>query len=199
MVEPEASTPGAREAEFAGRQEAADKLGEVVLVKAPEASQYRTYVAAAQYANNKFLAKTGTPVKAPIVAGSTSGIIPLITRDGDVWAKFANGILTTKDPDVIAWCEEHPSVCRDANDPRTPGWATLKEFQTVKSTRDASLEGGIDVDKLAFPDLGKFEEALAASSSGDAGNTLVEAAKTNQDKVEGIDAERAEHPERLAP
>ncbi len=196
---PEATKPDAREAEYAGRQEASDKLGEATVVAAPEADEYRTYVAAAKYANNKFLAKAGMPVKAPVVAGATSGIVPLITRDGDVWVKFANAVLTTKDPDIIAWCEAHKSVCRDASDPRTPGWATLQEFQTVKSTRDASLDGSIDVDALAFPDLSNFEGALAASASGEAGQSKVAEALNDAEKVKATDSERAEHPERLRP
>lgn len=163
----------------------------------PEAKEYRTFVAAEEHHNTRFLAQAGTPVKAPVLAGSTSGIIPLITREGDIFAEFTSGVLVTKVPEVITWCEAHPQVCRDATDPRTPSWATLKAMQVSKANREAALGREIDVDAMAFPELPGIDGAVP--SGGDVGTQAVASALNTQEKLEKVESERAADTERLKP
>ncbi len=184
------------------RQGASEDLQSKDTIAAPEAEAYKTFVSSEEFHNTRFLAKAGVAVKAPILAGSTSGIVPLVTRDGDLFAEFHSGVLVTKVPEVIVWCEEHPSVCRDATDPRTPGWATLKAMQTSKANREAALGREIDVDAMAFPPVpGDAPVAVAAvPAGGDVGTQAVATALNTQSKLEEVETERAEGAEeRLKP
>ena len=189
------------QAEVANRRiEASARLQEEQTIEAPQASESRTFVSAEEYNNTRFLAREGKVVKAPIVAGSTSGIVPLITRTDDLFAEFTAGVLVTKVPEVIAWCKAHPQVCRDATDPRTPGWATLKAMQAPKANREAALGKEIDVDAMAFPELSGVDGAVAAvPSGGDVGTQAVAAALNTKEKLEQVESERAEDTERLKP
>jgi len=182
------------------RKEASAQLAEGKPIEAPNADEYRTFVAAEEYHNTRFLAHPGEAVKAPIVAGNTSGVVPLITRIGDLFAEFNSGVLVTKVTEVIAWCEAHPQVCRDATDPRTPGWATLKAMQVSKANREAALGREIDVDAMAFPEIPGVAAAVAAvPSGGDVGNEAVASALNTQEKLAKVEAERATDTERIAP
>ncbi len=107
----------------------------------------RSFVAPA-HPNGKFLVRQGKLIQAPSPEGPRD-----IRREGDVWAKFTSGVLVTDDPDVIAWCEKHPELCRDAFDPETEVWAALIEAQRETATRGASLPPSLDVSKLLRGDL----------------------------------------------
>lgn len=80
------------------------------------------------------------------------------------WAVFAGGVLTTDDPDIIKWCEEHDgfhrdgngalitAVCMDANDTRTAGWFNLRKGQLNLADREPSFEPGTHVGAMLFPE-----------------------------------------------
>jgi len=110
---------------------------------------YRTFIAPIEK-NTRFLAKAGE------VVWFRDQTAPLgrrdISREGDVTVQFTNGILTTKDPDIIEWCEANPDICRDAADPRTKVWADLKERQIATASREPLLERSLDVDELVYGD-----------------------------------------------
>jgi hypothetical protein len=152
-----------------GRQEAAEQLKTTeVAVEAPEGMV--AFVAAAEHANSDYLVEAGKLVKAPFTAGTTPGMIPIVKRDGDVWAKFTSGVLTTDDPKVIKWCDEHPTICRRSDDPTTKSWATLKELQARKSNREQLLDTSeMDADEAFPPNLvnNLREQAAKPGSSGD--------------------------------
>lgn len=175
------------------RQGASEDLQSKDTIAAPEAEAYKTFVSAEEFHNTRFLAHPGEAVRAPILAGSTSGIVPLITREGDLFAEFHSGVLVTKVPEVIAWCQKHPSVCRDATDPRTPGWATLKAMQASKANREAALGQEINVDAMAFPDIPGADPAAVAAvpAGGDVGQQAVASALNTQEKLERVETERA--------
>ena len=132
------------------------------------------YVAAEEYANSRYLVADGDPVKAPIAAGGTVGIIPLIRRDGDVWAKFVNKVLVTDDPAVIKWCDAHTKICRRTDDPMTKSWATMKSLQARRANRERLLDTSeMDADE-AFPSGlvgGNLQEQVA--KPGSAGSDAV--------------------------
>jgi hypothetical protein len=142
------------------------------------------YVSAEEYANSRHLITPGTPIKAPIAAGGTVGIIPLIRRDGDIWARFVNSILVTDEPDVIAWCDAHTKICRRSSDPMTKSWATVKGLQARKANRDRILDSSeMDADE-AFPPgiVGRLQEQ--AAKPGSTGAKLVEDAETTKGSIE---------------
>jgi hypothetical protein len=107
----------------------------------------RVFVAPA-YPNMRVLVKQGKLIQAPSPDGPRD-----IRREGDVWAKFVGGILVTDDPDVIAWCEAHHDVCRDAYDPKTEVWVALVQAQRETATSEAKLPPGLDVEKLLEGDI----------------------------------------------
>ncbi len=139
------------------------------------------YVASDEFANSRFLVKAGEYTKAAPAAGSTSGIVPLVNRVGDVWAIFTAGILVTDDPLVIAWCEDHPTRCRRSDDPMTKSWATLKALSTDKANRERLVPADeIDAD-AAFPPHA-LDTALAAQAAreGSAGAEQVKNAEISR-------------------
>jgi hypothetical protein len=121
--------------------------------------------------NTEFLAVPGKMVQFPD-KDSPSGTRDA-RRDGDVWVKFTNGVLCTKDPVQIAWCEKNPEVCRDANDPRTKAWAILKEGQVATASREATTDPRLNIDELI--DGAGAAAAAAASASR---STLIDTAET---------------------
>ena len=139
------------------------------------------YVASDEFANSRFLVKAGEYSKTAPVAGSTSGIIPLVNRIGDIWAVFTAGILVTDDPLVIQWCEDHPTKCRRSDDPMTKSWATLKALSTDKANRERLVPTDeIDAD-AAFPPHA-LDNALAAQAAkeGSAGAEQVRNAEISR-------------------
>jgi hypothetical protein len=76
----------------------------------------------------------------------TSRETPGEPEKSDKWAVFRGGILVTDDPEIIAWCQEHDTICRDANAPGTEFWFNVKRAQIPLANQDPSLDQGIDVD-----------------------------------------------------
>ena len=183
-----------------GRQDAADKLAQENLPPSDVQEQgYRTFVAAKEFENSKFLAVAGVPVKMPPHPGMSPGITPYSQRDGDKFVKFSGGVLVTNDYDIIEWCENHKKVCRDAQDPRTQGWVTMKEMQTDVASRDAVLPTDVDVDAMAFPEDSNIPptQELERGVDNTSGKLLVDAAQISQKTIEEKEKERAADPSHL--
>ncbi len=165
------------------------------------AQGYRTFVAAKQFENHKFLVVVGTNIVAAPHAGTPIGVQPIVRREGDVWARFTNGVLVTNEDKVISWCEEHPKMCRDAADPRTGPWATLKEMQTQTPSREVTLENSFDVDAAIFPDIPEEQEAFAraASAASESGDKKITEALSATQKQVSVDTQRASDRGRVEP
>jgi len=109
-------------------------------------TEKRVFVSPEQL-NSEFLVVAGELVTAG--ANAFSGGLPIaMRRDGDVFAKFTNGILATDDPDIIAWCEANPDICRDAADPQTEAWAMLKDMQLETSSKESTLPRNANIDAM---------------------------------------------------
>jgi len=158
--------------------------------ESPELRGFRAFVSTAAHANTKILVnpKGAKVVNAAPVAGAPLGLIPSIRRDGDIFANFTEGVLVTKDPQVIAWCEANPSICRDASDPRTRMWVSMKNMQTQTPSRDVTLDPTIDVDAELFPEGFDLTPREADASGDDA----VAAALSSRDSAAAVDAKEAE-------
>ncbi len=141
------------------------------------------YVAAEEHANSRWLVVPGKAIAAPITAGGTPGMIPLVRREGDVWAKFINGVMVTDNADVIEWCKNHTKICRRSDDPMTKSWATLKSLQARRANRERLLDSSeMDADE-AFPAgmIGSLQEQ--AAKSGSPGAAAVESAETTKESI----------------
>ena len=106
---------------------------------------------------------TGTKVK--YVAGSAAPAGVENRRLGDVWVRFSGGIVVI-DPEhdedaneKIAWALNHPEICRDAMDPATEVWASMKSAQQQTSKAEPSLPENLDVDAVLRGDLSGFNES----------------------------------------
>lgn len=166
-----------------GRQAASEQLGEEKIDVTVEEGQV-AYVAAAEHSNSAHLVEAGTLVKTALAPGNTSGIVPLVTREGDVWAKFINGVLVTDDSKVIAWCDEHTKICRRTTDPATKGWATLKDLSARKANREQLIDPSEMNADDTFP-VGMVDNLRAeAAKAGSPGSDLVEAAETSRQSIE---------------
>lgn len=117
--------------------------------------------------NEKFLIKPGK-----IVKGDTQAEPGMRERIGDVWARFTNGVISTRDEDVIEWCEAHcgsrerflayhsrhntnprldsapMGMLRDIHTKGVEAWAEMKVQQIPLKHRAATLTPGLDIDKL---------------------------------------------------
>ena len=93
---------------------------------------HRTYVCP-QYPNGKFLVRAGVLEEAPFQTG-VIGLRPAVARRGDVWAKFTSRILTTDDPEIIAFCEGHSGI---------PEWHVA--YHTAAGTNPASCSTPISL------------------------------------------------------
>lgn len=74
----------------------------------------------------------------------------MVERDNDVFLEFKDGIAVLDPNDAedilrIEWCEAHEDVCRNANDPMTEAWASMKEAQTATAQRDPILPPSMDI------------------------------------------------------
>lgn len=163
-----------------GTQEAASKLrGETI--EATMGEEYISFVAAPEHANDKVLIKAGVEVRTPQEGTHSPGVR---SRDGDIKAKFSNGVLVTKDPEVIKWCDDNPSICRRADEPLTPSWVTLKEMTTRRANRDPMEDAShMDADK-AFPPGGVETLRAEAAKTGSAGADAVENALLTKKSIE---------------
>lgn len=168
----------------AGAAQAAGTLDkETITAEMPESGMV-AYVAAAQHANSRWLVQPGEVVKAGIAAGVTTGIIPLVKREGDIWAKFINGVLVTDVTEIIQWCGDHTDICRRSDDPMTKGWATLKSLQARKANREQLVDPSeMDADE-AFP--AGVADAIAAASAkpGSIGDKAVKDAELTKKSME---------------
>lgn len=150
--------------------------------------------------NSSYLAKAGKPVAVPLSV-NTNGIELLIRRDGDKWAEFHSGILTTDDPDVIEWCMAHTGdpKAHDAyhrehgmKNPRNCGapvglcmpegpgvgaWAKLKELTISTASHDVQIPPEIDLDALV-------RQAGAGFNADVLGNETRVRARANMDAAE---------------
>lgn len=169
--------PGARSAsqQFGGEE-----------IEAPADSNLVAYVAAAEHANLEKLVKAGNPIAAPMSASGPTGVIPLMKREGDVWAKFVNGILVTDDPVVIKWCDENPSICRRESDPMTKGWATLNELSVQKANRDQLVDpSDMNADETFPPGVvGDDNLREQAAKPDSTGGQLVKSARLSREAAE---------------
>lgn len=109
--------------------------------------------------NSHILIHAGKPTTC--YAGSDQPAIPgmpatagvEVRRIGDIFIDFTGGIGIFDPEDEadairIAWCEANPDAARDAFDPQTDIWANLKEGQLNKSTKEPSIDQGMDVDAV---------------------------------------------------
>lgn len=163
-VEAQAPTLGRIEEARAKAQEAIRELPEeTASPPASEPGTGRKVFVSPEYVNGKFLVKEGTTRPERLADGRV-----IETRDDDVMARFSGGILATDDPDVIAWCLDHPELCRDIDDPATPVWVTLTTAKLTTSTSEAAMPPELDIEKLLKGDtqqlLGRLGGELLQSA-----------------------------------
>jgi hypothetical protein len=139
------------------------------------------YVAAAEFANHRWLVKAGEPVYLRQEGATSPG---MRSRDGDVWAKFVNGVLVTDKPEVIAWCEAHPTICRRETDPSTKAWATLKALQTRLANRERLLDPTEMNADESFPVNGAGNLHEQPASPDSAGGQAVESARLSRESIQ---------------
>jgi hypothetical protein len=102
-----------------------------------------------------------------------------------VWAIFTAGILTTDNPLVIAWCEDHPERCRRSDDPMTKPWATLKALSTNRANRERSIPSEeMDADAAFPPHVLDNTLAAQAAKDGSAGAKQVQNAEISRQSAE---------------
>ncbi len=173
-----ADQPGTQSAEQKFNSEAGTVVGEETGLVG--------FVSDPEHANKRWLVKAGTPIKTAMAAGGSVGVIPLVTREGDVWAKFVNGVLVTDDPVIITWCDEHPAICRRSDDPATKGWATLKELSVHRSNRERLLDpSDMNADESFPPGMANVAGLRAeAAKVSSAGGQLVENAELSKQSAE---------------
>lgn len=148
---------------------------ELLAAKLAEAIQFgRIAMVSPVHKNTKFLIKTGKLMAC--MAGSDVPAIPgvnqptEIRRVGDIAIKFEGGICIL-DPDNVEgdierldWCLQHEDVVRNAMDPRVEEWTSMKEGQTNLSTREPTLNPGVDVDAVMRGDYSSFNQAASLAS-----------------------------------
>jgi hypothetical protein len=124
-------------------------------------------------------------------------------RDGDIFARFVNGVLATDDPVVIEWCEGHGpdaeahkeyhrkvgtnaractvghGLCCDAQNPQAEVWAEFKSAQVPTATREATMPTGIDVDAI-------LTGGQLKGHTGGEGTRLVQAAEATRKAAKGV-------------
>lgn len=127
-----------------------------------------------------------------------------VSREGDVKASFHGGILATRDPIVIAWCEAHGpdedlhkayhkergenvracraghGLCADASDPQAEVWAEFKAAQIPTAGRDATMPPGVDID-------GVLRGRQIKGRTGGEGSRLMDAARATQKADEAVE------------
>jgi hypothetical protein len=178
VVSPEERTE--HQTDASGAQAANQQFQSEEVKVAPD-SGLVAFVAAAEYANRDHLVVQGKPVYRP-QEGATSPWMR--SRDGDVWAKFVEGILVTDDLQVIEWCDAHPKICRRSDDPMTKSWATLKELQARRANREQLLDPStMDADESFPPHLMDAAREQAAKPDSPGGR-LVESAEVSKHSIE---------------
>lgn len=195
-------TPQERKTALEGAEErkaAATALDQASVAPPPEElRRMKSFVSAREHANASFLVKAGIPTPLPAAFAAGSSVQPLARREGDKWAHFVGGILVTDDPDIIAWCEIHPKVCRDSANPMTKVWATIKDMQARLSNRDPMVDQSqLDADETVPPNMVGVQ--AVAAKPGSTGSDLVGAAEASREATERRTSERAAEPGRLLP
>ncbi len=172
------------------RKDSAEGLENTTLKEDPELRGFRAFVAKATHGNSKILVnpKEAKIKELPPTAGSAAGLPFYLRRDGDIFADFTEGVLVTKDPQVIAWCEANPQICRDAADPRTRMWVQLKNMQTQTPSRDVTLDPTIDIDEELFPE--GFD--LTPRKDDVSGDDAIAAALSSRNSAIEVDAKESE-------
>lgn len=118
--------------------------------------------------NGKFLVKVGDVEYAPFQSQSL-GMKPAVVRHGDIMIRFSSGVVTTADPEILAWLEAHSGdaeahfayhtdlgqkpqdctvpigLCRESG-PGIDVWAELKMGQVPTASRPATISPEIDID-----------------------------------------------------
>ena len=152
-------------------------------VAAPDDEIY-AYEAADEHPKRRSRLKEGRHNKVAAAAGSTSGIVPLVNRTGDIWAVFTAGILVTEDPLVVTWCEVRPHMCRRSDDHMTRSWATMKALASHRANRERLVPTDeIDAD-IAFPASGLTSGLAAeAAKEGSAGAEQVRNAEISKQSL----------------
>ncbi len=141
-----------------------------------------SFVAAAEFNDCKFLVKEGKVVE----HRNDTNRPGMRGREGVKKARFTNGVLATDDPEVIAWCDAHTTICRRASDPMTKGWASMKDMNVKKANRERLQDpSALDAD-AAFPPgsemLDRLREQAAKDSS--VGGELVRSAELTKQSME---------------
>lgn len=106
--------------------------------------------------------------KVPVVPGQASAGGIEMARVGDIRARFVGGMLIVgledeNGPDIIAWAEAHPDVCRDALDPMTETWAALRASQLDLAEKEPSLPKNINIEQILRGDFSGFSEYESAT------------------------------------
>lgn len=147
---------------------AAARNGQVVRNTDPNAP--RSFVSPT-FPNSKFLVKAGVLQTAPYQQAAL-GMIPAISRTGDVWVRFVASVCTTNDPLIISWLEAHSGnpemhlayheqnggvdarscgtpigLCREQG-PGIDDWFKIKQAQMDFAHRNHGLDPSIDIDAL---------------------------------------------------
>jgi len=133
--------------------------GKVDLESDIPTGNYRAFVAPVDKFT-KFLVKAGK-IRSIRDPNSPTGQRD-VARDGDIFVEFQDGIAVfsaddTSDMVKIAWCEAHPKICRDIDDPYTEAWAYMKELQQETSTAGKRLPESINLEGIlrGDPNSGK--------------------------------------------
>lgn len=141
--------------------------GSPVAVPVPPEKRRRAF-ACPQHPNSEFLIQRGK-VRQVRDPNSPTGYRDH-DRDGDIKIKFTSGTWmgaeagadeqTRIDDKVrIAWCEQHPEIARDVEEPMTPVWFEIKKGQIATSRSEPSFSPGIDVDAALAGDISKLTGA----------------------------------------
>jgi len=155
-----------------------------------------------QQPNSLFLVKAGTVISFRDPNSPTGKRDA--SREGDIWAEFIEGVLSSDDPEVIAWCEAHSvdealhqvyhrergqkscpiktGLCCDAAHPMAEIWADMKSAQMPLANREATMPPGTEVDKL-------LTGGVPAHQAGGPGDKLVTAARARAKAAKGVEGE----------
>ena len=168
-------------ADLAGSQAAAQVFSKADKVVSADKQGLVAYVAAEEYANQTWLVKAGEPQYLKQEGATSPG---MRTREGDIKAKFTNSVLVTDIPEIIEWCEAHPSICRRETDPMTKGWVTLKSLQARRANRERLIDPTeMDADK-SFPRDSESNLREQVASPDSVGGKAVESARISRESIQ---------------
>ena len=175
-------------------------------------SGFRTFISP-QYPNGKFLAVPGRVIMAPFQSAMI-GLQPAVSRDGDIWVRFNSGVITTEDPQEIAFLEAHSGDPEDhadyhraqGRDPRTCSvpiglcreqgegvdvWAELKMGQVPTARRPATISPEIDIDAFM---RGDYKQGNKSKLTKGIGAQIQDTVEANENAAEErADGQRNDH------